>query len=90
MDLADLAQLDAPARQERFRQAWEDGAHIVRLRVPWALIQPQPDVWDWEAFEQVVRPNESALPARSAAACAACSTSWMSRRSDFTLVTTAA
>ncbi len=54
MDLADLARLSDPAREGRLRLAWEDGAHIIRLRVPWALIQPEPDVWDWRAFEQVV------------------------------------
>jgi O-antigen ligase len=57
MDLADLAAMDAQARTERFRQAREDGIDIVRLRIPWALIQPQPDVWEWQAFEQIVRHN---------------------------------
>ena len=59
MDLADLARLSDHAREKRLRQAWEDGAHIIRLRVPWALIQPEPDVWDWRAFERITEPCTS-------------------------------
>ncbi len=58
MDLADLAQLSDFELQQRFRHAWEDGAHIVRLRVPWDLIQPQPDAWNWKPFQRVFDAND--------------------------------
>ena len=58
MDLADLAQLSDFELQQRIRYAWEDGAHIIRLRVPWYLIQPQPDVWNWEPFQRVFEVND--------------------------------
>ena len=55
LDLVELAALDDAALAARGQHLWEDGASVVRIRVPWAMIQPQQDVWDWEALDRVLR-----------------------------------
>jgi len=56
----DLAQLDGRSSDEiaqLMEAAWEDGVHILRLRVPWDYIQPQPDVGQWQTFDDVMEAN---------------------------------
>ena len=55
LDLAELAALDDAALAARGQHLWEDGARVLRIRVPWAMIQPEADAWDWNALDRVLR-----------------------------------
>jgi len=59
LDLAELTALDDDALAARGQHLWEDGANILRIHIPWAMIQPQEDVWDWEALDRVLHAREA-------------------------------
>ncbi|HEY80256.1 MAG TPA: hypothetical protein G4O05_04165, partial [Caldilineae bacterium] len=61
LDLAELAALDDEALARRWQHLWEDGVSILRVRVPWARIEPQPDAWDWEALDRVLQSQDSPI-----------------------------
>ena len=54
LDLAELATLDYTALAFRWRHLQEDGVSIVRLRVPWEMIQPERDAWDIATLHAVL------------------------------------
>ncbi len=57
LDLAELATLDDAALTARWGALQEDGVSILRVRVPWAMIQPTPDQWQWDALDRVLSPQ---------------------------------
>ena len=59
LDLAELATLSDEELAARWQHLREDGASILRIRVPWEMIQPQPDVWDWEALDRVMSAQDN-------------------------------
>ncbi len=59
LDLTELATLDDTALRERWEQLRQDGVTILRVRIPWDMIQPAPEVWDWEALDRILMPKDN-------------------------------
>ncbi len=64
LDLAELATLDDAALAARWQALREDGVSILRVRVPWAMIQPEPDQWRWHGLDRVLAAQDVADPFR--------------------------
>ncbi len=54
LDLQELAALNERDLARRWQHVGEDGATLVRLRVPWDWIQPEPDAWRWQDFDRIL------------------------------------
>ncbi len=54
LDLQELAALNERDLARRWQHVREDGATLVRLRVPWDWIQPEPDTWRWQDFDRIL------------------------------------
>ena len=51
---ADLSLYDATSREETLSGMEEAGFHWLRQRFPWDAIEPQPGVYDWTAWDEVI------------------------------------
>ncbi len=49
-----LAGLTAPTLVLRLQQMAQDGMQVVRLRLPWDEIQPEPDLWRWDKVDRAI------------------------------------
>ncbi len=54
MDLVEMASLSNEGLTMRWKRIQEDGVTLVRLRVPWDWVQPEPDRWQWAGFDRVL------------------------------------
>ena len=51
---ADLSRYDAASRQETLSAMEEAGFRWLRQRFPWDAIEPQPGVYDWAIWDEIV------------------------------------
>jgi O-antigen ligase len=50
----DLSRLDAKTRAEALASMEEVGIRWLRQRFPWDRIEPEPDVYDWDVWDELV------------------------------------
>jgi len=51
---ADLSRYDAASREETLSAMEEAGFRWIRQRFPWDAIEPQPGVYDWAVWDEIV------------------------------------